>query len=181
MACGISLFRSLLVVGCLACVLTSTARVHAAIESRAVLKTYFETGDTPTEGQFGNLIDSMVNLPSDGISYTGSIPDATGLGAMLSEGDEVGPGALFSGVAGLSEDWVGHSGFLGLSLEINAQTHYGYLQITAAPGDQYPMFVEYFVYETQPNTPITTTNVPEPGTFALTSLSLLGLGIRHRK
>jgi PEP-CTERM motif len=181
MTCGISLFRTLLVGGCLACILMSTAHVHAAIVNRTILKSFYETGDRPTQQNFGNLIDSMINLPSDGFTYTGSIADPAGLGGMLSEGDEVGSGALFSGVAGLGEDWVGQSGFLGISLEINAQTHYGYLQITAAPGDQYPMFVEYFVYETQPNTPITTANVPEPGTLAFATLGLLGAGLRHRK
>jgi hypothetical protein len=180
MTCGISLCRTLMVGGCLAFVLMGTTRVHAAIESRDVLKTYFETGDVPTEQNFGNLIDSMINLPSDGITYTGSIPDPAGLGGMLGEGDEVGPGAIFSGVAGLGEDWFGQSGFLGLSLEINAQTHYGYLQITAAPGDQYPMYVEHFVYETDPNTPITAASVPEPGALAFATLGLLGTCLRRR-
>ena len=180
MTCGISLYRTLLVCGCLACILMSTARVHAAKVSRDVLKTFFETGDVPTEQSFGNLIDSILNEGSDPVIYTGSIVDAAGLGALLGEGTEVGPGTLFSGVAGLGEDWVGQSGFLGLSLEINAQTHYGYLQITAAPGDQYPMFVEYLSYETEPNTPITAATVPEPCTLAIATLGLLGTGMRRR-
>ena len=37
-----------------------------AAENRTTLKTYFETGDVPTEAQFANLIDSFHNLPDDG-------------------------------------------------------------------------------------------------------------------
>ena len=151
----------------------STSFARAAIESREVLKTYFETGDIPTEQQFSNLIDSMVNLPSDGGSVSGVGADDLGLGALLKEGVEVGPGLLYSDVAGLGEAWVGQSGYLGLRLEIDSQPHYGYLQITAAPNDQYPMFVEYLVYETDPNTPISTVNVPEPSTLVLSALGLL--------
>lgn len=33
-----------------------------AIETDAQLKTYFEAGDKPTEGQFINLIDSKINI-----------------------------------------------------------------------------------------------------------------------
>jgi hypothetical protein len=36
-----------------------------AQETRTQLKTYFQTGDTPTQGQFENLIDSMVNKTDD--------------------------------------------------------------------------------------------------------------------
>ena len=31
-----------------------------AVQTRSVLKTYFETGDKPTAAQFGNLIDSAL-------------------------------------------------------------------------------------------------------------------------
>ena len=36
-----------------------------AILSRADLKTFFETTDEPTEGQFADLIDSMINILDD--------------------------------------------------------------------------------------------------------------------
>ena len=36
-----------------------------AILSRADLKTFFETTDEPTEGQFADLIDSLVNIVDD--------------------------------------------------------------------------------------------------------------------
>lgn len=35
-------------------------------ESRTQLKTYFQTGDTPTQDQFENLIDSTLNITDDG-------------------------------------------------------------------------------------------------------------------
>jgi hypothetical protein len=38
-------------------------------ETRTQLKTYFQTGDTPTQGQFENLIDSMVNKTDDAVPY----------------------------------------------------------------------------------------------------------------
>ncbi len=46
-----------------------------ADETRNQLKTYFETGDIPTQDEFGNLIDSMINKTDDGITI---IPDVSG-------------------------------------------------------------------------------------------------------
>ena len=89
--------------------------------------TYFETGDIPTDAQFSNLIDSSLNLLDDHPLYNGATPDALGQGSLIGEGTEVGPGTSFFPVAGLGEEWVGQQGFLGLELELNSQTHYGYL------------------------------------------------------
>ncbi|HAP63415.1 MAG TPA: hypothetical protein DCR93_29260, partial [Cytophagales bacterium] len=36
-------------------------------QTRGVLKEYFETGDRPTESQFGRLIDSTINQVSDAV------------------------------------------------------------------------------------------------------------------
>ena len=41
-----------------------------AQQSRTTLKSYFETGDIPTESQFADLIDSMINIPDDGLGNT---------------------------------------------------------------------------------------------------------------
>jgi len=38
-----------------------------AQQNRTVLKTYFETGDTPTEAEFIDLIDSSYNESDDGV------------------------------------------------------------------------------------------------------------------
>lgn len=37
--------------------------------SRSVLKAFFETGDKPTESQFGSLIDSNLAVSPDGVEY----------------------------------------------------------------------------------------------------------------
>ena len=168
--CNFKAFLSVLLV--VSFVLASQP-AEAAIESREVLKTFFETGDVPTESQFGNLIDSMVHQLDDGLSYDGATPDAVSLGALLNEGEEIGPASFFAPIAGLGEDWVGQSGFLGLTLQLNSQTHYGYLQISSPPGDQYPMLVEYVVFEDQPNVPIVAETIPEPATISLVALVLL--------
>jgi len=41
-------------------------------ESRSQLKTYYETGDIPTEAQFENLIDSSPNIVDDSIMLGGN-------------------------------------------------------------------------------------------------------------
>jgi len=40
--------------------------------TRATLKTYFETGDKPTQAQFASLIDSNLNI-NDGGDVSGSV------------------------------------------------------------------------------------------------------------
>jgi hypothetical protein len=50
-----------------------------AAEGRVILKTYFETGDIPTEEQFANLIDSYLSLTDD--DYT----DVPGLETQLDD------------------------------------------------------------------------------------------------
>lgn len=37
-------------------------------QNRVTLKSYFETGDTPTEAQFVDLIDSLLNIVEDSIN-----------------------------------------------------------------------------------------------------------------
>lgn len=36
---------------------------------RNTLKNYFNSGDTPTEKEFGNIIDSVVNIQEDIIEF----------------------------------------------------------------------------------------------------------------
>ena len=48
-----------------------------AQQTRTTLKTYFETGDTPTQAQFIDLIDSSPNPTDDGTTGTGSYVRAT--------------------------------------------------------------------------------------------------------
>ena len=35
-------------------------------QTRPVIKTYYESGDIPTQGQYQNLIDSSLNLSDEG-------------------------------------------------------------------------------------------------------------------
>ena len=97
----------------------------------------------------------------------------------MEEGATLGPLLDYSPSTGLSPDWAGQSGFLGLAFTENAETHYGYLQLRAGePGgtELYPMFVTYFVFQDLPNTELLVTSVPEPSTLVLGAIcGLLGL------
>lgn len=157
---------------------------QAAIETRETLKTYFETGDVPTQEQFSNLIDSLIHYTEDR-HLLGLVTLSDGKAALLPEGMTVGPLSTFAPVAGLSDEWAGQLGFAGLAFTENSETHYGYLQIrsgepgsSGAPGGPtlYPMFVAYFVFESLADTPIVTSSVPEPSTLVLGVVGgLLGL------
>ena len=57
-----------------------------SIESRATLKTHFQTGDRPTEAQFGNFLDSYVHMTEVNhgtITINGTISATTGSFAYL--------------------------------------------------------------------------------------------------
>lgn len=55
---------------------------------RSILKSFFETGDKPTQGQFSALIDSMVNYPDDRFSETVEVrvTNAVGTSTAVSGG-----------------------------------------------------------------------------------------------
>jgi len=172
---------TLTVVGVLGASTTFAAKVP-----RAVLKEYFQTGDKPTQSQFADMIDSSLNLVDDGTVRFLTV-DSTG-GERLDAGSLIGPGLSFidsSTVAGLSDTWLGNSGFLALAFFQNSELHYGYLQMhSGVPGstNPYAITVEYLVYEDQPNTSLLTTSVPEPGTIVLAAMGLAGLlGWQWRK
>jgi hypothetical protein len=87
------------------------------LDPRVILKTYFETGDVPTEAQFENLIDSFLRVEVgfgnslDGHflaldSQTGGIlQNSLGEGVLLSEGelisDALRPGEAYSPFVGV--------------------------------------------------------------------------------
>lgn len=48
-----------------------------AQQTRTTLKTYFETGDTPTQAQFEDLIDSCQNISDDGEGIASIVEDTT--------------------------------------------------------------------------------------------------------
>ncbi len=166
------------------CVIMGPAKVTpAAILNRTVLKSFFETGDTPTEAQFVNLIDSLVHEVDDS-SLVGVWNDATGRAGMLDIGETIGPGLTYGPAAGLGDAWLNDSGFLALSfLTSGGQMHYGYLQIEAGPDatSPYPMLVEYLVFEDQSGTSLVTSEVPEPATIGFLVLGGLAILRKRRK
>jgi hypothetical protein len=66
-----------------------------AVVSKVTLKTYFENGDAPTEAQFIDLIDSLMEVPKTyiiGTTYTNGTPQfTTNLGSAVLLGGELTP------------------------------------------------------------------------------------------
>ena len=85
----------------------------------------------------------------------------------------------------VATDFAGQYGFVGILLEDSfGQINYGYLQMGMDPvgSATHPaIHVDYIVYESTPNTPITVAFVPEPGTAMLLVLGLAGLAGRRRQ
>jgi hypothetical protein len=63
-----------------------------AIQTKVTLKTYFQTGDIPTEPQYADLIDSMVNLSGDNVGSMGITGDITASGNISASGDVIATG-----------------------------------------------------------------------------------------
>ena len=174
-----------------AAILFCCPAAHGAVAPRSILKTFFESGDVPTQDQFSNLIDSYIHQTDDGLTLTGigATPDGSAGGRAIRVGGNVGINEqlpdTFSGswrspistsLPRMCSEFCGTSGFLPLKYEGLDGSHYGFLQIDmgadpgASPGA--PIFVTQWVWESSPNTTLTTFAVPEPSTFALLFVGL---------
>ena len=65
-----------------------------ATQTGTTLKTYFNTGDKPTEAQFVDLIDSNLNL-TDGGNATGVISSSNHLSLQFTSGSTPGTNYLY--------------------------------------------------------------------------------------
>lgn len=173
---------------------------NGAVVPRAILKTFFETGDVPTQDQFSNLIDSYIHQTDDGLTLTGigAIPDGSAAGRAIRVGGNVGINESLPDTFGgtwkspqstslplLCSTFCGTSGFLPLKYEGLDGAHYGFLQIDmgtdpgVSPGG--PIYITQWVWESSPNTALTTFAVPEPTTLALLFIGLPVLRPRRRR
>lgn len=168
-------------------VLTLTAvstASRAAIESRDTLKTYFETGDVPTQEQFADMIDSYISLSEDR-DLLGLRNAPGGMAELLSAGELIDSSSIFGPAVGLGSEWTGQSGFVGLTFQENAEVYFGYIHIitdVGGLGTLYPIAIDQFRFDDVAGAGIAAAAIPEPSTCALLlgGTSLLGLGRRGR-
>lgn len=162
--------------------------------TRSVLKTYFETGDRPTQQQFATLIDSTINIVEDryllGLkTYDSAVsfnvqrfginepmPDTTHGYALPT------PSSLLQ----MAPDFAGHFGFAALLYGDTTGNHYfGFMQLEMEPlpptddAISPGIFVSYVVLETTPNLSFNTFVVPEPASIG--AIALVGLITRRRR
>ena len=172
---------------------------QAAVVPRAILKSYFETGDVPTQDQFSNLIDSYIHQTDDGLTLVGvgGVEDGSARGIAARTGEYVGinetlPDTSFGSAVYIPPQvsappemctmFCGQSGFLPLKYMNAAGTeaHYGFLQVEMGPEPTSPIFVTQWVWESSANTTLTTFAVPEPAIAAMLLFALpVALGRRR--
>ncbi|HTM55078.1 MAG TPA: PEP-CTERM sorting domain-containing protein [Pirellulales bacterium] len=174
-------FTGMVLLAIAAAALVGDSHCWAAEQNRSYLYEKFQNGDIPDQQDFKDLIDSSLNLLDDGISRK-VVTDSTGLAMRFDVGAVIGPDLTFTdsnSIAGLSNDWWGNFGFLALSFLQNSEIHYGYLQLESipSPGSPYTLFVQYLVFEDQPNLAITASVVPEPSSLALGLFATAGLAL----
>lgn len=148
----------------------------------------FQDGDIPTGQDFADFIDSSLNLLDDGLTlHSVGVGGPLGSALRLDVGEVVGPLLTYAPSSThpqLAPLWVGQFGFLPLQYQdASLAAHYGFLQLRMdsgplppPPGSPGPaIFVEYLVWETDANVPVTTFVVPEPSSVVPALLGLISL------
>jgi hypothetical protein len=178
-----------------------------AIEPRTILKSYFETGDVPTQEQFSTLIDSLVTYTDDRYLIGLRVYDPTktylpGDTAIAIKRFGIGDTTPTSPLEytdphttpiAMQPDFGGQFGFAAMMLQDSAGIYYGFLQIqmdsppgsggggvgtlSVPPGPA--IHVQYLAFNSTPNTPITMFVVPEPGSVALALFAITPLLVRR--
>jgi PEP-CTERM motif len=162
---------SLAIVVCAA--LTTSAAV-AAEQTRSYLYDKFQDGDIPTGQDFADMIDSALHFMDSGFSVIGTAAASDGRALLLEVGATVDASLTYAEVAGLSNAWAGHSGFMAIVFADGPASHYGYFQLSSGePGGSalYPMHFQSFTWQDQAGAPLVTSSVPEPGSFALLAVA----------
>jgi hypothetical protein len=182
------------IVAFLVAALTGTGFAGAVEKTRTELKEKFQDGDIPTGQDFADFIDSSLNLLDDGLTLHGvGVGGSLGTALRLNSGELVGPTLTYAPFAShppLAPLWAGEFGFLPLTYQdAGSAIHYGYLQMRMASGPLSPppgspgpaIFVEYLVWVTDANVPLTTSVVPEPASGAMVCCSGIGLLLLKRQ
>jgi len=152
----------------------TTSPAVAAEQNRSYLYDKFQDGDIPTGQDFADMIDSALHFMDSGFNVMGTAAASDGRALLLEAGATVDASLTYAEVAGLSNFWAGHSGFMAVLFADGPVSHYGYFQLSSGePGGTalYPMHIQSFTWEDQPGAPLVTSSVPEPGTFALSALA----------
>ena len=174
---------------------------------RSVLKSFFETGDRPTQAQFSVASptgDPTVDFPFDIMFVRGGMGTSSNFHVMhgngevlrpsfvlsgtLSEGSVIGPQGTFA----LSEPMQlspGDRGYIGFSVTLDLSgapaTHYGYLDFSMdqpLAGETTNALTVYgWAYESIPQVPITAVPIPAPGAgVLLAAAAAMAWGRRKR-
>lgn len=159
----------------------------SAVENRDLLKTYFETGDVPTETQFTNLIESVLNVAVDYgvaidqhmISFTDGVGNSIASSAPFrNAGVDVKALEEFKHEAKVLGRLGNHPNvvhFIGVQFQMETAgvvgDHFGFLTLSVAgpaSSTPYAVYLHGFSYESSPGASIlTSAQVPIPSALWL--------------
>lgn len=117
-----------------------------------------------------NFLDSAVSSNAGDLLGVNTIIVSSGFGGSGAPNDHIGVGPTQFG--------DGIRSYLGFTLDIEGDTHYGYVDVTLTDNSAGGV-VHGWAYEDQPDTSITITAIPEPSSGLLLMLSLAVIGMRR--